>query len=529
MDSHARDMFDEGNAAFNAGRYDDAAAAFASCLAREPDRVEALYNRGNALQKAGRLIESVESYLTCVRMAPDFAPVYCALAEALRGLRMFDDAKAMAQEAAARMPRDVDTLICLAGKHFDLGEFPEAARFYGEALALDPLHAGVLNNLANALHCLGQVDAALVMHERCYRLEPDNPTWRYNRALAMLAAGDFKRGWAEHEWRRREPVAPQAGPLWRGEDPAGRRILLVAEQGLGDTLQFVRYAPLVAARGATVVLEAQPGLERLLRSVPGVAEVVPRGASAPTDMHCLLMSLPWLFGTTVQTIPATLPYLAPPDALRTAWATRVGDEPRLRVGLVWAGGARPDDIDCEVIDRRRSIGNPALLSRLAEVPGVRFYNLQKDRAGLPAELDAVDLMGGVADFADTAALVAQLDLVIAVDTSVAHLAGAMGKPVWMLSRRDGCWRWMQDREDTPWYPTMRIYRQRTQGDWTEVLGRVATDLRALAAAHQPRRAAPAAPADPATAPATAPAAPRTAKITGAGNGPILRGPARIPA
>ncbi|CAG4911074.1 unnamed protein product [Acidocella sp. C78] len=521
-------MFEAGNQAVAAGRHEEAAALFAACLERAPAQPEALLNRANALQLSGRPKEAIEAYLACVRAAPRLGLAYCGMAEALRQLGLFEQAKAMALEGVAQLPENIDALICLGGKHFDLGEFSEAARVYGEALARSPLHAGVLNNLANALHCLGEVGAALVMHERCYRLEPGNATWRYNLSLTLLAAGDFRRGWAEHEWRGREPVAAEAGPAWRGEDLAGRRILLVAEQGLGDTLQFVRYAPLVAARGAEVVLEVPPELARLVRGMDGVAEVVARGSATPrADMHALLMSLPWLFGTTIETIPATIPYLAPPDALRADWAARVGDEAKLRVGLVWAGGSRPDDINCEVIDRRRSIGDPALLARLAGIGGVRFYNLQKDRTGLPAALEAVDLMGEVTDFADTAALVEQLDLVIAVDTSVAHLAGALGTPVWMLSRRDGCWRWMQDRADSPWYPGMRIYRQTTQGDWAGVLDRVAADLRAFAAAHTPARKPAPRRADPAAAGSAADAGPKTAPalgratITGAGNAPIL--------
>ncbi len=547
MDAHARQLFEGGNQAVAAGRHEEAAALFTACLEHAPGQPEVLLNRANALQMSGRPKEAIEAYLACVRVAPRLGLAYCGMAEALRQLGLFEQAKAMALEGVAQMPDNIDALICLGGKHFDLGEFNEAARVYGEALARSPLHGGVLNNLANALHCLGEVGAALVMHERCYRLEPSNPTWRYNLSLTLLAAGDFRRGWAEHEWRGRQPVAAEAGPAWRGEDLAGRRVLLVAEQGLGDTLQFIRYAPLVAARGAEVVLDVPPELARLARSVEGVAEVITRGDDTPrADMHALLMSLPWLFGTTIETIPASIPYLAPPDALRADWAARVGDEPKLRVGLVWAGGSRPDDIDCEVIDRRRSIGDPALLTRLAGIGPVRFYNLQKDRTGLPAALEAVDLMGEVRDFADTAALVEQLDLVITVDTSVAHLAGALGIPVWMLSRRDGCWRWMQDRADSPWYPSMRIYRQTTQGDWASVLDRVAADLRSFAATHTPARkpaphrtgvtetsvaetsvaarAAPKADAAGKTSPELGRAA-----ITGAGNAPIFGGTARATA
>lgn len=488
MDARTRQLFDEGNEAFDAGRWDAAERAFAECLASAPEDVDAAFNRGNALAKSGRLVEAVEAYLACLRIAPDFAAAYGAMSEALRSMGVLDHAKAMAQAAVAAAPRDLDALICLASRHFELGEFQDAARFYGEALTVDPMHAGVLNNLANTLHCMGELDAALVMHERCYLAEPDNAAYRYNRAMTMLAAGDYRRGWAEHEWRkRRAPSGPNPGRLWRGEPLAGRRILLQGEQGLGDTLQFARFASMVADRGAFVVLEAQPGLARLLRSVRGVATVVTRGDPLPpTDLHCPLMSLPWLFGTTLGTVPADVPYLTPPSEALSVWRERLDGEPRLRVGLVWAGGVHADDIDSNIMDRRRSIPVDEL-APFAGMENVRFYSLQKDRGTMPQGLNLIDFMPRAVDFADTAALIAQLDLVIAVDTSVAHLAGAMGKKIWMLSRYDSCWRWMRGREDTPWYPDMKIYRQRKSGDWPDVIARVVADLRDLARQPRPDR------------------------------------------
>lgn len=455
------------------------------CMERPPvapkrlvaEDVNAAFDRANALANAGRLDEAVDLYLACVRAVPRFAAGYGALSEALRELGVLDHAKAMAQQAVALAPDSVEALIVLGGRHFDLGEFEDAARLYGEALALDPAHAGVQNNLANALHNLGEYEAALALHDLCLETEPENATYRYNRSLTMLAMGDFVRGWAEHEWRRR-PELPDlpAGTPWRGEDPTGRRILLIGEQGFGDTLQFVRYAPLVAARGAQVVLQVQPGLERLLRTMPGIAHVVARDDPRPdADMHCLLMSLPWVFGTRPDTIPASLPYVRPPPDLRAAWRIRMAEDQRFRVGVAWAGGSHRDDIGSHIIDRRRSIAAERL-APLGDIRDVRFYSLQKDRDAAPPIPGMIDLMPAVTDFADTAALVAELDLVIAVDTSVAHLAGAMGKPVWLLSRSDSCWRWLGDRADSPWYPTMRIYRQRKQGDWAEVLARVAADL-----------------------------------------------------
>lgn len=485
MDARATQLFDDGNEAFNAGRWDAAEHAYGDCLAILPGHVDAAFSRGNALARGGRLVEAVEAYLACLQIAPDFAAAYSAVSEVLRAMGVLDHAKIMAEAAVAAAPRDLDTLICLAGRHFDLGEFQDAARLYGEALAIDPTHARVLNSLANTLRCMGELDEALAMHERCYTLEPENAAYRYDRAMTMLAAGDYRRGWAEHEWRkRRAPSGEHPGRLWRGEALAGRRILLQGERGLGDTLQFVRYASMVADRGAFVVLEVQPGLARLLRSVRGVAIVATRGGRLPaTDLHCPLMSLPWLFGTTLETVPADVPYLAPPPETLATWRERVEPEPRLRVGLVWAGGPHPNDIDGNIMDRRRSMPVEAL-APFVGLENVQFYSLQKDHGTLPHGLDLVDLMPRVIDFADTAALIAQLDLVITVDTSVAHLAGAMGKKVWMLSRFDACWRWMRGRDDSPWYPDMKIYRQQTSGDWAGVIAQVVADLRNLS--RQPR-------------------------------------------
>jgi hypothetical protein len=256
------------------------------------------------------------------------------------------------------------------------------------------------------------------------------------------------------------------GPVWAGEDPTGRTILLHAEQGYGDTIHFVRYAPLVARRGARVILAVQAPLLRLLRAVPGVDRVVSiGGALPPFDFVCPLLSLPRLFATTLDTIPPPLPYADPfpagPDA-----------PDRLRVGLVWAGNPYFP------LDSQRSLPDSAL-EGLAGIPRVQFYSLQMLKSSLPPNLGMIDLMEGVQDFADTAGRLAGLDLVIAVDTAVAHLAATMGKPVWLLSRFRGCWRWLHDRADSPWYPTMRIMRQTRPHDWSGVLAEIRRDLTAI--------------------------------------------------
>lgn len=468
-----------GNVLTKAGRPGEAIEAYRRCLRIAPRNVNVMFNLGNALTSAGRLTEAVEIYVECLRSAPDFGAAYVNLAGVLRGLGVLDHAKTMAEAAHVLMPQNVDALACLAGLHFDLGEFDDAVGLYGQALAQQPGHAGVLSSLANALHSSGRLDAALALHDRAYAAAPDNADHRYNRALSMLAAGDYEHGWTEHEWRHRRTrslhTEPDRGPAWNGGPIAGQTILLHAEQGLGDTLQFIRYAPMVAALGARVLVEVPAELVRLTRSVPGVAGVVAGGEPASSDTHCALMSLPAMFATTLDTVPTAIPYLTADTNSIATWRARLRADERPLVGLVWAGGSHHGDIDSHLTDRRRSLPDTAL-APLGGIPGVHFVSLQRDARTLPERPDMTDPMPSITDFADTAALVTCLDLVIAVDTAVAHLAGALGKTVWLLSRYDGCWRWLNRQSDTPWYPTMRIFRQPSPGDWAGVMDQVMAEL-----------------------------------------------------
>src|SRR6185312_11037414 len=312
-------------------------------------------------------------------------------------------------------------------------------------------------------------------------------------AHAHLALGHFERGWALYEarWEKTGDYGLGDVPVWDGQAPLeGRTILLRAEQGLGDTLQFCRYAKPVKARGARVVLEVQAPLARLMQGLEGVDEVVAFSSEAtPADCQVLLMSLPHALGTTVETIPGDTPYLAADPAAVARWEARLGPKARPRVGLVWSGGFR-DEADLRWVNGRRNIA----LERLAPLKGaeVDFVSLQKGEPG-EGELkalkargwdgpDILEVMDEVSDFADTAALIEVLDLVITVDTSTAHLAGALGKPVWILNRYDSCWRWLTDRDDSPWYPSVRLFRQAGMGDWHAVVARVRAELDRLTAA-----------------------------------------------
>jgi len=438
--------------AYAAGRLSDAEAEFRDVLIGAPDDAEALSNLGAVLNATQRHAEAEAACRAAILAQPGFWAAWGNLGTALH-----------AQQRHA-----------------------EAVGAYAEALRRNPGDVGACTNLGVALAEQGWMRDALAVHEVAVALAPEDAEVHCNRALALLAAGDLAGGFAENEWRWKAPgMVPQgvAGPCWQGEEPGGRTILLHDEGGFGDTLQFVRYAPLLAARGAKVVLRVQTPLVRLLARMPGLSGVVAREAALPHyDLHCPMLSLPHCFATTLQTIPAQVPYLRVDPAKAARWRARIGgDGATLLVGLVWAGASRPGMALAHAMDARRSVP-PAALAPLAGLPGVRFVSLQTDRpSAAPPALDMLDAMGECADFDDTAAIVAGLDLVIAADTAVAHLAGALGRPVWLLSRYDGCWRWLQHRRDSPWYPGMRIYRQPVAGNWAPAVRELAWDLRAAAA------------------------------------------------
>ncbi len=488
--AHPMELFEHGLMLLDRGEPEPAVTVFQHCVAMVPDHPGALYNLGTALLRAGRDVEALGIFLTCLGFAPDFGKAYVNLADTLRRLTLFDNAQAMAELGLRHLPNSPEAKICLAHVLTEKAQHTEAAALYRQVLDQSPEHAGAHSNLGNLLLSTGPIAEALAMHDRAVAIDPADPHLRFNRATALLQAGAFAAGWEGYEARWQLPQSEPRGfgEPWQGQDITGRTILLHAEQGLGDTLQFVRYAPMVAERGARVVLEVQPPLVRLLRQLPGITQIVARGdALPPFDAHCPLLSLPRAFATRLATIPARIPYLRADPAETASWAAKLPADDKLRIGLVWAGSPRPQDPEAHLTDRRRSLAL-ADLAPLAGIAGMRFVSLQKDPPGAAAHLSdplvLIDLMSQVSDFVDTAALVASLDLVISADTSVAHLAGAMGRPVWLLSRYDACWRWLNGRQDSPWYPSMRIYQQQGPLAWREVINRVRSDLTEFATAHQ---------------------------------------------
>jgi tetratricopeptide (TPR) repeat protein len=361
------------------------------------------------------------------------------------------------------------------------------------AIALQADYVEAHSNRGGVLLAKRQVTEALSSYERALQIDPDYAPGHVNHALGLLLAGDYERGWAENEWRWRDSSGwvlrekrNFRQPQWLGDvPPSGKTILLQSEQGYGDTIQFCRFAALVAEMGARVVLEAPPALAPLLKTLTGVSNVVAQGEALPEfDMYCPLLSLPLALKTSLSSVPAQVPYLAVREDRRRLWRDRLGDFQRPRIGLVWSGGFRPGRPELWSINERRNIP----LAKFSALKGLEadFYSLQK---GEPAESEFAQVMARgwegpkianlareVGDFADSAAFIEKLDLVISVDTAAAHLAGALAKPVWILNRYDACWRWLLDRDDSPWYPTARLYRQEEPGDWDSVMCKVARDL-----------------------------------------------------
>ncbi len=486
------------------GRHDAALAAANRALALKSGFVDALNNRGLALAGLNRPDEALATFEKALAARPDFPEAWSNRSCALRDLGRPEEAVASCDQAIALRPSYAEAWSNRGNALSDLNRPLDAQASYERALASSSALADAWNNLGLTFVDMNRHAEALACYERALAMAPDSAETHWNRALCMLQTGELAAGFAEYEWRwKRKRIAAGMrafdAPLWLGETPLdGKTILLHAEQGLGDTLQFCRYAALVAAKGARVVLEVQSELVRLLDGLEGVAELVASGDPLPAfDFHSPLLSLPLALRTTVETIPARTPYLFAEARASARWRARVAQATppqTLKVGLVWAGGHRPHVPELRKNDARRSLSFDRF-APIVETPGVQFFSLQKGdkavrqlgemRAQHAASANVVDWTGELNDFADTAALVENLDLVISVDTSTAHLAGAMNKPVWILNRLDTCWRWMLEREDTPWYPSARLFRQPTLGDWDSVIEAVARELKTRAAAINP--------------------------------------------
>jgi tetratricopeptide (TPR) repeat protein len=465
------------------GRLDEAAACFHRALALLPDHAGAHNNLGRVCEDRGRLEEAAARYRLALCHQPNNAAFHNNLGNVLIRLSRSDEALLCYQQAVRLQPAEPVYHSNLANALTLAGRPEEAEACCRQALRVRPAFADARHNLAITLAAQGKFAEALTHNEEALRLEPEHPGARNCRALWWLQHGDFARGWPEYEWRwavhgvtRRTFREPQ----WDGSALQGRTILLYAEQALGDTIHVIRYAPLVKERGGTVVVECQPPLAPLLAGCPGIDRLVPRGSPLPPfDVQAALLSLPRLFGTTPETVPANVPYLFARPDLVAAWHRELTAEPAFKVGIAWQGSLTFAG------DRMRS-APLRHFAPLARVEGVRLLSLQKgpgrEQLRSVAGRFAVTDLGSTLDettgaFVDTAAVMMNLDLVVTTDTSVAHLAGALGVPVWVALSVGPDWRWLLEREDSPWYPSMRLFRQSRPHDWDEVFERMAAELR----------------------------------------------------
>jgi tetratricopeptide (TPR) repeat protein len=463
----------------------NATHSYRRAVALRPDHVEAHFNLGNVLQAVGQRDEAIACYQRVLTLKPNYAEAHNNVGALFELAGLTDQAMASYRQALTLRPVFPEAHNNLGNALLADGHTDAAIASYTTAIAQRPDYAEAHNNLGNALQSAGRLDEALLSHDRALALRPELPGARWNKAFALLLQGDFAAGWPlfESRWElldNNPEVASHTGPLWLGDAPlTGRTLLVHHEQGLGDTLQMLRYVPLLAAKSARVVVQVPATLAALAATVTGVASVVAVGEPLPDyDLHCPCMSLPLACRTTLATIPAVGPYLAVPDAIGAIWRTRL-DNARSderagpRIGLAWSGSTTHRN------DRQRSLALGQLLP-LLDMPA-EFHSLQKEYR--PGEREQLIAHGGVHDWsasldtlADTAGLIAELDLVIAVDTAVAHLAGALGKPVCLLLPAAPDYRWLLDRTDSPWYPTMRLFRQPAAGDWASVIAAVTTAL-----------------------------------------------------
>jgi tetratricopeptide (TPR) repeat protein len=457
------------------GRTDQAIAAHRQAIRLNPNFAEAHNNLGNALLQKGRIDEAAAMYRRTIALRPDYANAHSNLGVALHRLGKSDEAIAEYRAALKYQPQHAEAQSNLGVALREIGQIEKAIAAYRAAIAIDENCADAHANLGAALHDVGRPDQGIEALNRAIEINPRSASAHYNLALSLLQQGDYQRGFSEYEFRAYAVYSRQTflTPPWDGRDLAGKTILLHAEGGFGDTILFARFVPMVKARGGMPILHVQAELVRLFAALDGAGAVIPKSQNPPPfEFHCPLLSLASVFNVTVPTIPAEK-YLSADPALARHWAEKLGDDGRRRIGIAWAG----TPLHCDDKYRNRSIPLETL-APIGTMPGIHLISLQKDRPAekAPAGLELLDWTSALHDFADTAALIANLDLVISVDTAVANLAGAMGKKVFLLLPLVADWRWLRDRADSPWYPTMRIFRQQTAGDWGPVIAELIKSL-----------------------------------------------------
>lgn len=466
----------------------DALSSLREAADLAPDNMTIRFRYGLALLRAEQPADALAIFEQVLAREPDNSSALLGRSDALSVLGRYEDAAETAEKAARLAPGSVAPLVALGVAWHGMGALDEALKALRAAVKADASSLPAQLNLGTLLRDMGDDDGAEQCYQRSLALAPSRPVVHWQRAQARLMAGDFAEGWREYEWRWgmpgfNVPIPLRGIPLWDGGAlPAGRALLIHAEQGHGDSLQFVRYLPLLHSRGVSLHLQVQPALVRLFReSLPSDICVEPIGSppADTVDCRCPLLGLPLRMRTVdLAAIPSNTPYLHVPQSRRQLWRDRLQGLSGVKVGLVWAGDGRTGDPRAAAIDKRRSI-SLSQLTLLGTVPGVSYVSLQKGPKAVPAgdaPFQIHDWTEELADFADTAALVSELDLIIGVDTAVIHLSGGLARPTWVLSRFDGCWRWLRHRPDNPWYPGLRLFRQRNWGDWRPVIAELVNDL-----------------------------------------------------
>jgi tetratricopeptide (TPR) repeat protein len=473
------------------GRTLDGIALLQQSLTIRPDNAAGQNNYGRALQSLGEWSKALESYQAALNIKPDYAEALYHQGVVLMELQRLEEALASLDRAVGLAPNFAEAHAGRGAVLRELVRPEEALASYDRALALRPDNAELHNSRGITLRDMMRLDEALVSLDRAIALKPDNAIAQLNKAYILLTKGEMAKGWELLEWRftRFKPPFPQAH--WQGKDSLqGKTIFLYADEGLGDAVQFSRYAKIIRDLGARVILEVQKPLANLLQGLQGTDQVIARGDPRPGfDYHCPMLSLPYALRHMVTGIPQPTPYLSADDAKVRQWAARIGDKPGLKIGLAWSGGVHTGKGAWRLLNAKRNIPLDLLAGTLQGVDA-EFFSLQ---VGDEAEAELRrrrwqvwprdnfhNFMDENKDFSDSAAIIANLDLMITADTSVAHVAAAMGKPAWILLHFDHDWRWQMGRDDSPWYESVKLYRQGKERDWAPVLRRVAADLTELA-------------------------------------------------
>ncbi len=463
------------------GRFDEAIKSYRQVIALKPDDAMAYNNLATVLQEQERFDEAIKSYRKAITLKPDYADAHYNLGNTLKEQGKFCEAASSYKQAIMINPNYTKAFCNLGNALKEQNKFEDAKTYYRRAIEIEPDCVDAYNNLGITFQEQGKLNEAIASFDRAIAIKPDYADAHMNKSFALFLAGELEEGWPEYEWRlRTKKYGIRSFPQlkWDGAPLNGKPILVHAEQGYGDTIQFIRYLPMVKAQGGHVIFESRQSLVRLLEGCSGFDEIIERTSndipSVQFDVHVPLLSLPGIFNTTLETIPSGITYITPDFQLVEQWCGRIGHEDTFKIGITWAGSPTFKNYR----ERSCSLSD---FAPLADIPGITLYSIQKGPASIeisspPEGMKIVNLEKGLNDFADTAAVMANLDLIISTDTAVVHLAGAIGKPVWTLLHFVPDWRWLMDCNDSPWYPSMRLFRQTRPNDWAGVFEQVKNAL-----------------------------------------------------